>query len=162
MPDSETSSLDCLLRHSDWLSSLARRLAVSTKADDLVQDTWLAALHNPPHRVRSPRAWLSRVARRLARLRDPLRGAGQAPTVPRDDFPPTDEVVARIEQERLLARLVVELEEPYRSRSSAAFLRRPDRRSDLPHRGRPGRNGAAWSISRRIPAPVLRTPLGRY
>jgi Sigma-70, region 4 len=51
--------------------------------------------------------------RRLARVRDPLRG--RIPDVAREDFPPTDDVVARIEQERLLAKLVVELEEPYRS-----------------------------------------------
>ena len=112
MPDSDALVLERLLRHSDWLSALARRLVVSTRADDLVQDTWLAALHNPPHAVRSPRAWLSRVARRLARLRDP---AAEASTLARDDLPPADEVVARIEEERLLARLVVELEEPHRS-----------------------------------------------
>ena len=56
MPDSEALDLESLLRHSDWLTSLARRLVVSSRADDLVQDTWLAALRNPPHAVRSPRA----------------------------------------------------------------------------------------------------------
>jgi RNA polymerase sigma factor (sigma-70 family) len=114
MGDSESLNLDCLLRHSDWLTALARRLVAPGMAEDLVQDTWLAALRNPPYGVRSPRAWLSRVARRLARLRYDSRGALQDPSASREGFPPTDEVVARIEQERLLARLVVELEEPYR------------------------------------------------
>ena len=115
MVHSETVSLECLLRHSDWLTTLARRLVAPAAADDLVQETWLAALRNPPREVRSPRAWLSRVARRLARVRGPLRGEDAGASGSQASFPPTEEVVARIEQERLLGRLVVELEEPYRS-----------------------------------------------
>src|SRR5262245_9127464 len=115
VPDS-SPSLEGLLTHSEWLATLARRLVVDrSAADDLVQDTWLAALRNPPREAHSLRAWLSRVARRLARVRDPLRRDRGASAEDREGFPSTDEVVSRIEEERRLARLVLELEEPYRT-----------------------------------------------
>ena len=111
LPES-APTLESLLSHSEWLTSLARRLVGDrATADDLVQDTWIAALRNPPREAHSLRAWLSRVARRLARG----RGGRTAPALARVDCPPTDEVVARIEQERLLAQCVIELEEPYRT-----------------------------------------------
>src|SRR6185436_17181081 len=115
VPDS-SPSLEGLLTHSEWLATLARRLVVDrSAADDLVQDTWLAALRNPPREVHSLQAWLSRVARRLARVRDPLRRGCDACVEERESVPSTDEVVSRIEEERRLARLVLELEEPYRT-----------------------------------------------
>ncbi|HTF89243.1 MAG TPA: RNA polymerase sigma factor, partial [Planctomycetota bacterium] len=106
-------SLKSLLAHSEWLAGLAKRLAVDgAAADDLVQDTWVAALRNPPRQEHSLRAWLARVARRMARVQGRLRG--RELELDQAEAPPTDEVVARIEQERLLAKLVLELEEPYR------------------------------------------------
>jgi RNA polymerase sigma-70 factor (ECF subfamily) len=111
-----------------------------------VQDAWVAALRNPPREEDSLRAWLSRVVRRLARGRDPRRER-PVRAFERDDAPPTDDVVARIEQERLLARLVVELEEPYR----AVVLQRYYR----------GLSAARIARIERLPPATVRTRLRR-
>src|SRR5690349_12643582 len=57
-----------LLSHAGWLRQLARSL-VSDGADDLVQDTWLAALRRPPRSEGSLRPWLRAVITNAARLR---------------------------------------------------------------------------------------------
>lgn len=59
-----------LLEHSAWVWRLARSLAADEhQADDLAQDTWLAALQRPPRLGEggsSLRGWLAVVARNLA------------------------------------------------------------------------------------------------
>ena len=51
-----------------WLQALARRLARDpAEADDLVQETWLAAEHTSSVPTRSRRAWLGGVLRKLIR-----------------------------------------------------------------------------------------------
>lgn len=86
-----------LLCHSDWLFRLARSLVGDDgRAEDLVQDTYLAAMRTPPREAISLRGWLATVARRLwiadaqrsgrdrnlhARLRhrsEPERAAGES------------------------------------------------------------------------------------
>ncbi|MEX1363852.1 MAG: RNA polymerase sigma factor, partial [Nannocystaceae bacterium] len=53
-----------------WLQALARRLARSREdAEDLVQETWLAAAQAPAADVRSRRAWLGGVLRNRERMR---------------------------------------------------------------------------------------------
>src|SRR5260221_380683 len=114
-PSDPAPSMESLLTHSQWLTALARRLVVGTaSADDLVQDTWVAALRNPPRQAHSLRAWLSKVARRLARANDQVPDVRKYGSMAHEDSPAADDVVARIEQERLLAKLVVELGEAYR------------------------------------------------
>jgi RNA polymerase sigma factor (sigma-70 family) len=49
-----------------WLRALVRRLADAAEVDDVVQDTWIAALRTRPE-VARPRAWLSFVAANFAR-----------------------------------------------------------------------------------------------
>lgn len=62
---------------------LARRLVGDpAAADDLAQETWLAAFTRAPAEVRSWRAWLGESARRLASRE--RRGAGQAATTASD------------------------------------------------------------------------------
>ena len=93
------SDLEHLLTHSDWLTRLARRLvADSATADDLVQETWVAALRRPPDPDRPARPWLSSVVRRLAAMRTRRQGvrSGDRPKAG-DPAPATDEVVARVE-----------------------------------------------------------------
>src|SRR6266567_5495371 len=112
-----------LLAHAGWL----RRLAVSLVgagggAEDLVQDTWLAALRHPPRRPGPLRPWLAQVLRNLVRMR---HRAGNVRRDHRDKVewleaergaPPSPEALLdRFEMERLLGRLVAELEEPYRT-----------------------------------------------
>lgn len=56
-----------LLEHAAWIRRLARRLVQGeARADDLVQETWLAALRAAP-RGGPLRPWLARVARNFAR-----------------------------------------------------------------------------------------------
>jgi RNA polymerase sigma-70 factor (ECF subfamily) len=63
-------SIDELLAHAGWLRALASALiADPAEADDLVQDTWLAAVRHPPSADRPPRPWLARVITNLARNR---------------------------------------------------------------------------------------------
>lgn len=60
-------TLDALLEHRDFVTSLTRHCSHSlSAADDLEQETWLAALRNPPRDTKSPRGWLSMVVRNLA------------------------------------------------------------------------------------------------
>ena len=83
-----------------------------------MQQTWLAALRNPPTSVRRPRAWLATVLRSwLARSRRSAarRSAHErAVALPRDAPDVADEV-ARADTERLLADAVAGLREPYRT-----------------------------------------------
>ncbi|MBC8329437.1 MAG: sigma-70 family RNA polymerase sigma factor [Planctomycetes bacterium] len=80
-----------LLRHQSWLKALARRLAQDEAgAEDLVQETWAAAVQRPPKRAGEIRGWLFGVlknlasnqrradARRLAREAQLARKAGAA------------------------------------------------------------------------------------
>src|SRR5688572_1901571 len=58
-----------LLREQAWLCALARSLVTSADAaEDVVQETWLAALERPPAGRARPqiRAFLATVARRVA------------------------------------------------------------------------------------------------
>ena len=55
-----------LLVHDEALRKLARRLVVdAARADDVVQDAWLAALRRDDSTVSSWAAWLSGTVRRL-------------------------------------------------------------------------------------------------
>src|SRR5262249_58694164 len=59
-----------LLGHAAWLRRLALSLVgPAGGADDLVQDTWLAALRRPPARPGPLRPWLAEVLRNLVRMR---------------------------------------------------------------------------------------------
>ena len=72
-------TIETLLQHDSWLRTLAAHLAQDTsEAEDLVQETWLAALRKPPKaRSNDLRGWLSRVARnvKLQRSRESGRRA---------------------------------------------------------------------------------------
>src|SRR6185503_18712813 len=67
--------IELLLRHRAWLRALAARLVGPGLADDLAQETWVAALRRPPDPARPAKPWLAAVAKRLA-LR--LRGRTEA------------------------------------------------------------------------------------
>ena len=54
-------------RNASWIRALAARLISDEGgAEDLAQETWLAALQRGPSADRSLRPWLTRVARNLA------------------------------------------------------------------------------------------------
>ena len=59
-------SMEALLQERDFVRSLARRLVRDeASADDIVQQTWVAALTRPPESRRAVRGWLHGVVRRL-------------------------------------------------------------------------------------------------
>lgn len=128
--------LEELLGHENWLRRFAASLVNSeAAADDLVQETWLAAIRRPPSSDRPTRPWLARVVRNLARMghrSDTRRKRREAladadvhtnattrtgdPTERADTrSAATDELLARLQHQRMLADVVVELEEPYRT-----------------------------------------------
>jgi RNA polymerase sigma-70 factor (ECF subfamily) len=112
------ANADELLRHAAWLRALARTLVGEADADDVVQETWVAAVARRPSAVHSLRAWLGAVARNV--VRQSARAAvrrreREAVAARRDDAPSTDEVVARAARMRELVERVLALDEPYRS-----------------------------------------------
>ena len=63
-----TIGIEELLGEAGWLRRLAASLVGDgAQADDLVQETWMAALRRPPRADGEPRPWLARVASNLAR-----------------------------------------------------------------------------------------------
>jgi RNA polymerase sigma factor (sigma-70 family) len=114
------ASLDDLLAHRRWVRSLALRLAADeATADDLEQETWLAAMRTPPRRVGSPRAWLGTVLRNFARTgarrgERRARHEAAAAAAPPPVASPA-EVVAEAEVQARLVRAVLDLDEPYRA-----------------------------------------------
>lgn len=112
-------SADLLLAHSAFLMALARSLVLDEqRAEDVVQQTYLAALRKPPPRHVRLRAWLGAVARNLAlrsrRTEGRLKRRAEA-APPRDAPAPTDDIVARLEVQRRIAEAVGKLDEPGRS-----------------------------------------------
>jgi RNA polymerase sigma factor (sigma-70 family) len=110
---------ELLLANQAFLQRLARSLVADpASAEDLVQDTSLAALRRPPHASGSARAWLARVMRNLAASRargDAHRRAREADVArpERDDL--GAQLSAHLEVQRRLVEAVARLDEPYRS-----------------------------------------------
>lgn len=111
-------SIEAMLAHRAWIQRLAQRLVADPNdAQDVVQETWLAALRNPPPDDRSPRGWLARVAHNAARQlarRASARGYHERAAPKRDAAPSTADLVERISAERSVVEDVTALPEPYR------------------------------------------------
>ena len=70
MAMTESSSFDSqtLVQHREFLRSLARSIVSNEHdVDDVVQQSWIAALESPPGAVASVKWWLGRVAMNFAR-----------------------------------------------------------------------------------------------
>ena len=110
-------SPESLLKHTPWVNKLAASLVGEDRADDLVQEVWLAALKQP--RVSAPRAWLASVVRNLAnvtRRREYARRRRETLVArPEKDSSCPEKLMERYELQRLIVGLVGQLEEPYRS-----------------------------------------------
>jgi RNA polymerase sigma factor (sigma-70 family) len=112
-----TKELEHLLAEESWIRVLAARLANdASAADDLVQETYLAALSSGT-RPRSIRAWLGRILRN--RWHDQVRSSGRrmsrehAAARP-EALPSSHELVAEVELRKRVAEAVLALEEPLR------------------------------------------------
>ncbi|MHC4952565.1 MAG: sigma-70 family RNA polymerase sigma factor [Planctomycetota bacterium] len=114
-----------MLEHGEFLRRLARALLADPhRADDVVQEAYLAALTRPPLHTDNLRAWLARVVRNLsartrrteARLSD--RHARREPRAPAEA---TVDAAARLETQQCMVAAVHALNEPYRSVVVARF-----------------------------------------
>ncbi|MHC4953718.1 MAG: sigma-70 family RNA polymerase sigma factor [Planctomycetota bacterium] len=115
-----TNALDpqLLLVHTRSLRAIARALLRhEPDVDDVLQDTWLAALRARPETDRPLGGWLATVTRNFALMR--LRGLHRQRThesrhrTRAPEHPP--EVVERFEMQRLVADAIADLDEPYRT-----------------------------------------------
>lgn len=108
-----------LLAQSHGIRALALRLVREpADADDLVQDTWVAALQHPPRAGRPAWPWLARVLTNFARRRRRAEGRRRdreeaAATLP--PLPSGEELAMRLDLHQQVVSIVRELEEPYRS-----------------------------------------------
>jgi len=107
-----------LLHHGSFLQWLARRLLRdAARADDAVQETWLAVLHSNKSPSEVSRGWLATVLRNLAlrKLREERRRARREQIVARPHL--IAPAPSRLDAEELrvkLAKLVLSLPEHYR------------------------------------------------
>lgn len=108
-----------LRRNAEWVRGLARRLVADEHlADDLAQDTWMAALEHPPGPAAPSRSWLSAVLLNALRKRmrtEVRRVERERAAATAGEATPAGEIVGQVESLRLLVNAVLALEEPIRS-----------------------------------------------
>lgn len=107
-----------LLEHVEWLRRLASAL-VREDAADLAHETAIVALTDPPGEPGPIKPWLAGVARNLARMRARTGGRREARELaaslePAPAVPSPEALVERMQTQQLVARLVLELDEPFR------------------------------------------------
>jgi RNA polymerase sigma factor (sigma-70 family) len=111
-----TPSADDLLAHTDWLMGLARALVGEANAEDIVQETFAVAVKRPPQGAVRP--WLGGIARNLSKMttRSRVRREARELAAPAAAEVPTPEaLVARVQMQQRVARIVLELHEPLRA-----------------------------------------------
>ena len=111
-------SIERLLEHRGWVRTLALWLVKNeSEAEDIVQETWLAALEQPPEDGSGPRSWLYRVVQNLARKsgrnRSRRRDREDRYTPP-GEVPSTDELVQQAATQKRVVELVLGLPDTYR------------------------------------------------
>lgn len=115
-PPDESATLGELLQHDAWLRRLAVALVGQGDAEDLVQETWMAAAKQPPKGEARP--WLAAVARRLAaqgrRSRIRLLRREQA-AARAEALPSTEETLQALSVQREVTSTLDQLAEPYRT-----------------------------------------------
>jgi RNA polymerase sigma-70 factor (ECF subfamily) len=108
-----------LVRHTEFLRALARGLVGDrSAADDVVQDTWVAALTGPPREERALRAWLRTVVRRVAwrRHRGDRRRASREQAAARPEAQPDAiDAVALADVQQQIGRALAALGADHRS-----------------------------------------------
>ncbi len=108
-----------LLAHREWVRALAVSLTTTRDdADEVEQETWLAAISAPPSSRHSVGGWLAVVARhaamKLRRKRSRVRRREDAAPAPAAPESP-DRLVARTEAHAVVVAAVLALAEPYRT-----------------------------------------------
>lgn len=108
------SKIETLLAETAWVRALAARLTGSAEeADDLVQETWVAALRRPPTSDGPVRPWLATVVRNTLRQRyrkGAARRSREEDRAPEEgSVPAPEEWLERLESQELVSRLVRDL-----------------------------------------------------
>ncbi|MBI1849136.1 MAG: sigma-70 family RNA polymerase sigma factor [Planctomycetes bacterium] len=110
---------EALLANAGWMRALARRLVSDADvADDVVQQTWVAALEREPIESPSLRGWLRTVVTNFAlrsRRSERNRGRRERAASKTEALPSTGEIVERAAMQHVVAEEVLKLAEPYRS-----------------------------------------------
>jgi RNA polymerase sigma factor (sigma-70 family) len=118
MDDLGRVRLDQLTAEMAWIRRIARALCTdASTADDIAQETWLAAAGNVPE-DRPLRPWLARVMTNVVRMRfrgEQRRSAREEATERPDDVATAAQLIDRVEVQRVVAGEVLALAEPYRS-----------------------------------------------
>ena len=120
-PDVET-----LLAHEGFVRGLARQLVTGdADVDDVVQQTFVAALEHPPRSEGGLRGWLATVVRNVVRQR--YRAKGRRTRRERvaarpEGVPSTADLLAREVARRTVVEAVVALDEPYRAAIVLRYL----------------------------------------
>ncbi len=112
------SDVTALLAEAAWLTRLARSLVGSDDADDVVQETYAAALRTPPDPDLPARPWLRRVMVNVVRMRHRgrvRRDTREQASMIAEPVPSPEQLLVRARVERTLADLVIALDEPLRS-----------------------------------------------
>lgn len=108
-----------LLAHAGWMRALAGALLADPgAADDVVQQTWVAAWRRPPASDQPLEPWLARVVRNFAskRRRGDTRRAAHEARAPEPGPPPAPErTLEQLELQRVLVDAVAQLDEPLRT-----------------------------------------------
>ncbi|MEM7263808.1 MAG: sigma-70 family RNA polymerase sigma factor [Planctomycetota bacterium] len=153
-----------LLDSSDlaWLASLSRALLRGAhEADDLVQETVLAAIESPPPPEAPRRAWLAAVARRLAARRfrsESRRRKREHRAAYPESLPDSAELVARAEAAEKLTAAVQRLDDPFRRTILLRYLEglNPE---EIAHRDGKPVDTVRWRVRRGLE--LLRAELDR-
>ncbi len=110
---------DALLAHEGFVRSLARSLVTDgATADDVAQETWLAALKSPPRSNGSLRGWLASIVRSRASnvRRERTRRGEREQSTARSEIDSSDTLLReRLELAQSVVAAVLALDEPYRS-----------------------------------------------
>jgi RNA polymerase sigma-70 factor (ECF subfamily) len=118
--ETDSPDAEALLEHAGFLRALARSLIGDAhRAEDVVQETFLAAIRRPPRFGSHARGWLAAVARNLSRRT--LRTEGRrrrretVAASSREAAAPAVDTVGRLETQRAVVDAVLALGEPYRT-----------------------------------------------
>ena len=116
---STQQTFQALVEHEAFVRSLARSLVRDPGlADDLAQDTWVAALRRPPAAAGSPRSWLTLVMRNQLsnKRRGEARRSKREAEVAREEIDEQQgERLERLELQQLVVNVVLALPEPQRA-----------------------------------------------
>src|SRR5688572_11567831 len=149
--DDRAFAPDHLFAHAGFIRRIARALVRDEHAaDDVVQETWAAALASPPHRGGPLGPWLATLTRNLARQlwrRDQRRSERERAAARDEALPSAASLAEREESLRAVVEAVLALAEPYRSTVIQRFY------EDLPPRAIAARNG--------VPVETVHTRLRR-